>query len=105
MQPTLQYEESRIILTQKSFWYHFPFQRYEKNYTNMLEFQEFKNLCFRYLKVSFCKQVNDTIACKQAFPAMFSRYLDMDLEEYVPEIIWGHNQEYDKFDLAAHLLT
>ena len=39
-------QESRIILTQKSFWYHFPFQRYEKTKLIMLEFQEFKNPCF-----------------------------------------------------------
>ena len=45
------------------------------------------------------------IACKQAFLATFSHDLDMDLDKCVPKVAWGHYQEFNKFDLAAHLLT
>ena len=67
-------QESRIILTQKSFWYHFPFQRYEKNKLGMLEFWEFINPCFKQLKVPFCTQVYE--ASKQhSMENKFSGYV------------------------------
>ena len=41
----------------KLFWYHFPLLSYEKNKYDILEFSEFKNSCFKQVKV-LGKQVN-----------------------------------------------
>ena len=46
-----------------------------KTIIDMLEFQEFKNPCFKPLEVSFRKESmgqTNNIACKQAFLATFS---------------------------------
>ena len=92
-------QESRTLLTQKSFWYHFSFQRYEKNKFDMLEFSEYTNSCFKQLKVPFCKQVNE--ASKQcSMETSFSNHFFTPLrylEEHVPKVIWSHYQEFDKF--------
>ena len=39
------------------FWYDFPFQRYDKNKLDMLEFSEFKNPCFSNWKFHFVSEV------------------------------------------------
>ena len=63
----------------------------------MIQFQEFQNLCFKQLQVLFNKpdnEANKQISCKEAFLAMFSHHLDMDLEENVPNVTRGHDDEF-----------
>ena len=53
------YRNQESFRHKKSFWYHFPFQRYKKTRFMCKNFKNLKTPCFKQFKVSFCKQVNE----------------------------------------------
>ena len=75
----------------------------------MLEFQEFKNQCFKQLKISFCKRVNEThkqhMHVNKLFWPCFHTTKIWILKNMCQRSSEAIIKNLTNFDLAAHLLT
>ena len=95
---------------QKSFWYHFPFQRYEKNKLDMLAFYEFKIPCCK-LKVSICsRQVNEPSKQHSMKTTKVSSHAFTPLKIFILKNMCQRSFEnimknLTNFDLVTHLST